>query len=251
MRFLQLKFLLPLIAVVVLLLAALFIMSPRFCASKIVFENPDGSIDVVARLWGSDHPCAWAYFGPREITVKVPGVDQSPGQGQSPAELGVETLDSLQAKIGFDIKLPSQANVPSGFVLRGAFESVPFEQIEGKNGPYTINGITLIYWDKDLRPDVREQDMRDDGALFIEIVHTPGSTVDDFGPPSPPRAIGDVPEPISPPSIQLKTLDGNPAIIEPGVIEVFVVDEETVYRIFAPNTSEDVLVGLIRSIIRG
>jgi len=165
------------------------------------------------------------------------------------SDLGLRSIDELQSKVNFTIKFPD--TLPCGFSLQGAYEKDPLTTVEGKHGPYTFNTIVLIYWDKDLTEAFDESHARDDGALFISIVHAPGATIDDFGPPPPTRAIGDVPEPVAPPARGLATLAGNPAIVFPHSVEVFVLSEETVYRVNSDQYTSKQLIPIIESLVRG
>ena len=171
-------------------------------------------------------------------------ISQRPRGGKI-SDLGLESIEALQSRVDFTIKFPE--SLPRGFTLVVAYESIVFQKYED----HTINEITLIYWDKDLTED--EGHARDDGALFISILHAPGSSVDDFGPPTSPRAIGDVLDVVIREAAlpRLTTISGNPAIIGPHSVEIFVVSDETIYTISTSRYTSEQLITIIESMIRG
>jgi len=216
MRFLQSNFLLPFVAVVLL------------------------ASSVLGYVMLSSSSCG--LIEPSELPEEV-------SHGPRPAEIRLESINELQRRVDFTIKFPEC--LPLGFTLKGAYESTALERVEGKNGPYTVNSIVLIYWDKDLTEPVGAGHEREDGALFISIIHVPGATLDDFGPPPPPRAVGGAPEVIIPPGALpgLSEISGNPAIIGPNSVEIFAISEETVYRVNSRNYTTDQLITIIKSMI--
>lgn len=160
------------------------------------------------------------------------------------SDLGLRSIDQLQSRVDFTIKFPE--SLPRGFTLKGAYESIPFQKYED----HTIHEITLIYWNEVLSDDPAHD--RDNAALFINILHAPGASVDDFGPPPPPIAIGDAPEPLPPPvAPKVSTISGNPAIIGAHSVEIFVISEETIYKINSDRYTSEQLITILESIIRG
>ena len=182
-------------------------------------------------------------LAPMEVAENV--VDQRP---RSEAIFDrFRSIDQLQSQVDFTIKFPDR--LPRGFTLKGAYESIPFQKYED----YTINQITLIYWDKEVTGDANLEHAREDGALFISILHAPGSTVDDFVPPPSPRAVWGAPQPAIPPGAipGLSEISGNPAIIGPHSVEIFVVSEKIIYSSHSSRYTSDQLIIIIESMIRG
>ena len=202
-------------------------------------SRPEGVVDPISPVADPIDPLA-----PIDIS-EVPEVISQRPRSEAIFER-FRSIDQLQSQVDFTIKFPE--SLPRGFTLKGAYESIVLQKYED----HTINEITLIYWDEDVTGDADLEHASENGALFIKILHAPGASVDDFRPPPPPRAIGDVPEPLPPPvAPKLSTISGNPAIIGPRSVEIFVISEETIYSIASSRYTSEQLITILESTIRG
>lgn len=221
-----------------------------FGTRPFIAENPTESTsrEHPARVISTNASVEGVEQRPREDPLRagvlgVEFVEEGQPRGLAFGAIGPNSLETVTQMVNsLEVKVPDEILLPEGFSVVAATYTNSSSSYEFKGKWFSLESVTLYFWDKSVETQTKRSHIMNDGGFAIRLSYALGDNESM-------TELSKILERQSGKPHPLSYIDGNPAFVNDGYIELFHLEEQVSYEL-SGNYPKEVLMEIMRFIMR-